>query len=104
MVGPDRPPRAGGQLLADAVVIARDIVWRKVRVEALAALAPRLSNLSTAGLYRLWAETIPVLANRGREDLLDDLRVLGPVVLQLGGRTAVAEIFKAIQDVCRWWP
>lgn len=52
------------------------------RAEALAGLA-----LET--LQPLWAETLPVLAARGRKDLLSDLRALAPVLDALGGKEAV---------------
>jgi hypothetical protein len=57
-----------------------------------------------ADLYSLWTETLPLLARRTRNDLLADLRALEPVVARLGGPEAVAETFRAIQDVGRWWP
>ena len=44
------------------------------------------------------------LANRSRRDILSDLQVLSPVIADLGGENAVTEIFRAIQDVGRWWP
>jgi hypothetical protein len=33
-----------------------------------------------------------------------DLIALVPVLAALGGAEAVAEAFRAIQDVGRWWP
>lgn len=43
-------------------------------------------------------------ARRTRPDLLSDLRALAPLIHALGGESAAAETFRAIQDVARWWP
>jgi len=48
--------------------------------------------------------TAQLLARRLRRDLLADLRAPEPVIATLGGAGAVAETFRAIQDVGRWWP
>ena len=72
----------------------------------LAALAPHLVNLSPGTLYPLWYATLQLAATRTRKDLLIDLRALVPVLAALGGAeaVAVAETFRAIQDVGQWWP
>ena len=74
------------------------------RAKALAGLASRLAALPRPALYPLWDETLQVLARRTRVDLLADLRALEPIIVTLGGVKAVAETFRAIQDVGRWWP
>ncbi len=96
-------PRLPEGLLSEALVAARNIrkVWYRAR--ALSALAPRLAEIPAERLYPLWAETLPILARRTRRDLLADLRALAPVIHALGGQEAVAETFRAIQDVGRWW-
>ena len=45
-----------------------------------------------------------LLARRTRKDLLSDLDALVPAIARLGGEKAIAETFRAIQDVGRWWP
>jgi hypothetical protein len=92
------------ELLPEALAAAREIKdeWR--RAEALTALAPRLAELPRPALYPLWDETLPRLARRTRRDLLMDLGALVPVIHALGGEAAIAETFRAIQDVARWWP
>jgi hypothetical protein len=67
-------------------------------------LTHRLAKRERPALYPLWAETLPVLVSRTRRNLLSDLRALAPVIAKLGGAEAVAETFRAIQDVGRWWP
>jgi hypothetical protein len=39
-----------------------------------------------------------------RADLLDNLCRMAPIIATLGGLEAVAETYRAIQDVGRWWP
>jgi hypothetical protein len=81
-----------------------------LRARALPALVPRLATLPRPGLSRLWLEQqdganlLRFLARCTRADLLADLRALAPVIAALGGEEAVAETFRAIQDVGRWWP
>ena len=74
------------------------------RTRTLAELAHFLLELPTATLYLLWPETVHRAADRTREDLLSDISALGPAIARLGGVEAVAETFRAIQDVGRWWP
>jgi HEAT repeat protein len=76
----------------------------EARTEALGALARHLGTRPPSFLWRLWDQTLPALANRTRADLLTDLRALLPILVRLGGAPAVAESFRAVQDVRRWWP
>ncbi len=97
-------PHLPQELLEEALAAARSIGNEYDRARALAALAPHLAALPRPILYPLWAETLPTLARRTRRDLLFDLRALEEVVYALGGEAAIAETFRAIQDVGRWWP
>ncbi len=97
-------PHLPEALLAEALAAAREIEREDRRAEALAGLAPHLARLPREQLSPLWRETLHILAARTRQDLLADLRALGPVVAALGGAEAVAGTFRAIQDVGRWWP
>jgi hypothetical protein len=91
-------------LLQEALLEARSI-WEKTdRAIALIGLSPCLVGLSCETLFSLWCETLAFLSRRTREDLLADLLALAPVIAALGGMEAIAETFRAIQDVGRWWP
>mgnify|MGYP001024349337 CR=1 FL=1 len=92
------------ELLPEALAAAREIKDADDRAHFLTALAPRLAELPRPDLYPLWDETLPVLARYTRRDLLADLQALVPVIHALGGAEAIAETFRAIQDVARWWP
>jgi hypothetical protein len=93
----------GSQLLADLDRVC--LVEREFeRARALAELAQPLSGLAPEQLLPHWQETLHLLASRPRRDLLADLRALQPVVVGLGGATAVAEAYQAVEDVGLWWP
>jgi hypothetical protein len=92
------------EVLPEALAVAKGIGSEWDRAKALTALAPRLAELPRPVLYPPWDETLPRLARRTRPDLLTDLRALVPVIHALGGEAAIAETFRAIQDVARWWP
>lgn len=70
---------------------------------ALTNLAPRLAELRPDELYPLWSEVIRDFTLIGRDDALDYVRILLPVIKALGGAEAVAEVVHAIQEVGRWW-
>ncbi len=106
----DLAPHLSSHLLPHALRAALGISEKEMlrasprdRARALAALAPRLAEMPRERLYPLWRETLPLLAARTRKDLLADLRALAPVVQALGGAEAVAETFRATQDVGQWW-
>ena len=92
------------RLLREALTTARAIETKEFRAQALAGLGKALVGLSHTSLGRLWNEILHELAARTREHLLSDLRALASVLTALGGESAVAETFCAIQDVGRWWP
>jgi hypothetical protein len=97
-------PHLPEALLGEALAAAREIGDTDGRAKVLAGLPPHLARLPRQRLYPLWRETLPILAARTRKDLLADLHALGPVIAALGGEEGVAETFRAIQDVGRWWP
>ena len=72
--------------------------------EALTAFAESLLQIPRDQSLQLWSEMLHGLATHSRETLLASLRSLAPLVATLGGPEAIAETFRAIQDVGRWWP
>lgn len=77
-------------------------VW--FRVKALAELTAHLTELPLTTVVPLWHGMLHLLAGRTRRNLLSDIRTVEPIIAALGGEEAVAETFRAIQDVGRWWP
>lgn len=57
-----------------------------------------------AALHRLLRTELRRAASRSRVECLHDLRFLLPLIHKLGGDKAIVDTFRAIQDVCRWWP
>jgi hypothetical protein len=95
------------QALREALRGAGELEIERSRAEVLARLAPYLAqwaNRDSLAACAAWQETLPILARRTRPDLLSDLRALSSLIAALGGEEAIAETFRAVQDVGRWWP
>ena len=101
---PHLPAAEQARILHTTLSVAREIDDPGDRPRVLAALAPHLTRLSTSALYPLWQETLPFLSRRSRRDLLNDLRVLTPVIARLGGERAISDTFQTIQWVGQRWP
>ena len=89
--------------MQQALAAATAIQDERYRAYALSALADSLSQMPTAELFPLWQDTLHELSLRTRRNLLQDIKVLFPVIFALGGETATAELARAIVDVGRWW-
>jgi hypothetical protein len=50
-------------------------------------------------LYSLWCELLPLLARRTRQDLVENLRALVPIVEALGGKNALIEAAQALIEI-----
>ncbi|MFN8473527.1 MAG: NB-ARC domain-containing protein [Anaerolineae bacterium] len=79
------------------------IADRRQRAWVLSALASHLSHLPVSNLYPIWCETLHHLATLTREDLLEDIAALMPVITYLGGGVS-ADVVRTILEVTRWWP
>ena len=89
--------------LNEALRRARAVEGYGSRERALAPLVPHLGTLPVGQMYDLWCETLHALAQRSRDDILSDLALLTPVLLALGGETALTETAEAIIEVGRWF-
>jgi len=88
----------------EGFIISCEIGIQYFRDRALAELAPKLMEISPHIFRPLWRNTLHILSQRTRKDLLSDLVALVSVILALGGQEALEETDRAIQDVGRWWP
>ena len=99
-----------GQLLAsEQLPAALDIALNlsdmiSNRSSALKALAPRLEQLPPADAYALWRTALRGVSTGLRPDLFHNLLTLLPVILKLGGSTAVSQMASAIKVTGDWWP
>jgi hypothetical protein len=80
------------------------VMTEDIGVDVLAELVSHLTQFPPTKLYLLWCGSLRALATRNRQDLLSSLGSFAPVLEVLGGKEAIAETFRAIQDVGRWWP
>jgi hypothetical protein len=100
-------PHLPAELLSEALDAARSFGKEWARSKALAALAPRLADPPLRDLSAAWAQTLQILADRTRSNLLADLCSLAPILVALAQPDAAAEfreVARAIADVARWWP
>ncbi len=100
----DLVPHLPADLLPKALAAAQAFGAQERRVKALTDLAPHLARLPSSDLYDPWRKALHILADRTRQNLLSDLQALVPVIRALGGPSALADVFHAIQEVGRWWP
>jgi hypothetical protein len=101
-------PHLAGSLQERAVIealpLALNVGLEDKRARIFEDLAPDLAELPAPQLEPLWHRTLFVLASGTRWNLLSDLKALAPVIASLGGPEAATEVYRAIQDVGRWWP
>jgi hypothetical protein len=71
--------------------------------QALEALAPYLAQISTPELANFWQQALRVSCLGTRQDLLQDITALAPVISVLGNSTGSKRVVSSIQRVCRWW-
>ena len=95
----DRPA-----IILEVLSAARRIETGSMRASTLRAIANDIADYCERNGSQLWVETLKRLCARSREDLLQDLGALSPVIARLGGANAVIEVAHAIDDVGRWWP
>jgi len=76
--------------------------------QRLVWLVPHLSNLSLCNLYPLWRQMVYNLLLHmypyPRRDVVATISRLGPVIQRLGGRGAVKEAARALENIAGWWP
>jgi hypothetical protein len=91
------------EVLPKALKAAQAIQNRSSHVQALNALAPYLAQLSILELANLWQQALRVSCISTRQDLLQDITALAPVISVLGNSTGSKRVVSSIQRVCRWW-
>ena len=92
--------------MREVLEAARSIEKKADRYRVLNEMIPLLMTKSPPiSLYALWNEILRNLAYHStRWELLTSLQALIPIILDLGGREAVADICQAILEVGQWWP
>jgi hypothetical protein len=90
------------EVLPQAVEASKAIQNKHSRARILASLSFFL--IHTAERDRLWQNLLHCLALRTRPELLNDLKSLAPVAIDLGGEVAAESGLQAVLDVAKWWP
>lgn len=95
------------EILAQGFDIASHSIslsWQ-YRPELIKVVLAAWEILSFKGFeHGLWNQGLHALARHPRDELLEDLTTLLPLIRHLGGQAAVGEMFYALRDVTRWWP
>jgi hypothetical protein len=71
---------------------------------ALREISSSLSNNARQELTSFLKTGLRQFTESSREELLEAIGVLEPVICSLGGGAAVEETFQALRDVGQWWP
>lgn len=82
-------------------LVAGHSVWS---LSVLESLAGPLAALPRNQLYPLWRQTLHALGGLHRTGTLRNLRMLAPVVMVLGGRSAARALMRAVEETGDWWP
>jgi hypothetical protein len=86
------------EVLPEALDAARSIGDESDRARTLAALLTRFTFESS-----FWQKILHALASLNRNDFLENLPQLAPLIMQLGGIDTLKEVVKDMRDVNRWW-
>ena len=101
-LGPHLRPEQLPQALSFALHLPDDYPGN--RFSAIGALASPLAQLSAVDLYPLWRTTVRTLSLNRRENMLQHLKALTPIVVRLGGTSAAIQTTKAVEICGEWWP
>ncbi len=89
-------------------LVGRAEIWEfdheRTRGTLFTKLIEHLLLFSRSHLYDLWQETLPILSRHIRPDFLSDVEALIPIIHYLGGKKAVRDTWKAVQNASAWWP
>lgn len=87
-------------------MIFRDEYWSRKGndSEHIRILMPCVLEQPQNAMETLLHRALPVLSRQKRSDMFDYLAALAPLIHALGGREAIVEVWRAAEDVARWWP
>ncbi|NEO48607.1 MAG: hypothetical protein F6K55_32700, partial [Moorea sp. SIO4A3] len=88
-------------VLPQALDCARGISDEDFRAEVLQDLIKNLTPSSVD--FPLWQQILDGLATLTRQEFVQALPQLAPLIIELGGIEALRETVAAVEDVSRWW-
>ena len=131
-LAPYLPPNQRAQVLATAFSLAEKVVNEGRRASVLIILVPHLPQtvlaamermvdeqnqirilgaaidylvtLAVPAIYGYWQEGLWLGKKLRREEGLDFVAKMMPMVKTLGGEVALGQTLRAVEDVCEWWP
>ena len=106
-VAPHLPEELRGEAMRE-VFLAMARGCRQVTYRGGSPYTEIVSVWQTLGLWEIgrevWPATLHGIACNRRDQLLQNMGALAPLVVHLGGTDAIVKTFRAICDVSRWWP
>jgi hypothetical protein len=100
-LAPYLPSEQRQQAFIEALTAAEGIRGKAGRAEALVALARDLPrDLQIRAILSL----IDITASMSRSETLLKAGATASLVVELGGGEAIDQLFRAINDVCSWYP
>lgn len=54
--------------------------------------------------WTIWIDILRALASNPRNEILNDLSELTPLIDHLGGQSVIEDFYYALRDVTHWWP
>jgi hypothetical protein len=89
--------------IIEAFTIVSNVDWR--RSVLYTQIIGIWHELQFKGIgMQQWTRALYVLACNPRQELLDDLAALLPLIEHLGGQAAIEDFYYALRDVTTWWP
>lgn len=74
------------------------------QIRILGAAIDYLVTLAVPAIYGYWQEGLWLGKKLRREEGLDFVAKMMPMVKTLGGEVALGQTLRAVEDVCEWWP
>ena len=68
------------------------------------SLIERLQRFPVSELYPIWKNALQEAASGSRASFCENLEVMSPLIVRLGGVDALAHTFGNLGDMTRWWP
>jgi hypothetical protein len=90
--------------LAGLLAIAGELKYGDQRAKALNAVVARMRSLSKPSLHRALAEYLHTASRKRRDDFIDDLNCLVPLLAAGGSGAALLDAARALEEASRRWP
>jgi hypothetical protein len=92
------------EILKEALFLARESRDNYARLDVLTKISLHLAKLSPATLYPLWRDTLHILAQNPRQELLLDIIPMVSIITAISDSNDIKNIADIFERIGRWWP